>query len=304
MDREPIPPSLENLLTEQPNPASASIDDLPTGKMLRIINQEDRKVAEAVEREIPAIARAVDAIVAAFRSGGRLFYMGAGTSGRLGVLDASECPPTFGVPPEMVQGIIAGGEPALSRSTEATEDDPAIGVRDLTARGFTGRDVLVALAASGRTPYVLGAVGEARRRGAVTVGISCTPDSELARAVDIPITPLPGPEILAGSTRMKAGTAQKLVLNMLSTGAFIRLGYVYDNLMVNVQPTNTKLADRARRIVARAAGISQERAADLLEEAGRNVRTAILMAKTGAGRAEAERRLAEAGGRISEALHG
>ena len=191
---------------------------------------------------------------------------------------------------------------ALSRATETTEDDPAIGVRDLTARGFTGRDVLVGIAASGRTPYVLGAVAEARRLGAVTVGISCTPNSALAGAVDIAITPLVGPEVVAGSTRMKSGTAQKLVLNMLSTGAFIRLGYVYGNLMVNVQPKNTKLVDRARRIVAQAVGVSYARAGELLAAAGNSVRAAILMAKTGVDRAEAERRLAEAGGRISKAL--
>jgi N-acetylmuramic acid 6-phosphate etherase len=296
--------SLHSLLTEQQNPASAGIDTVPTEEMLRIINDEDRKVADAVGREIPAIARAVDAIVAAFEAGGRLFYIGAGTSGRLGVLDASECPPTFSVPPEMVQGIIAGGESALSRATETTEDDPAIGVRDILARGFTARDVLVGLAASGRTPYVLGAVAEARRIGAVTVGISCTPDSELSAAVDIAIAPLPGPEIVAGSTRLKSGTAQKLVLNMLTTGAFIRLGYVFGNLMVNVQPKNTKLQDRARRIVAQAASISYQRAGEALEEAGNSVRTAILMARTGIGRDEAERRLAAAGGRISRALHG
>jgi len=184
---------LEKLLTEQPNPASAAIDTLPTEQVLRIINAEDQKVAVAVEREIPAIARAVDAIVAKFEKGGRLFYIGAGTSGRLGVLDASECPPTFSVPPEMVQGIIAGGDSALSRATETTEDDPAIGVRDLLARGFSGRDILAGLAASGRTPYVLGAVAEARKMGATTIGISCTPDSELTRAVDIAIAPLVGP---------------------------------------------------------------------------------------------------------------
>jgi N-acetylmuramic acid 6-phosphate etherase len=269
---------LENLLTEQPNPASASIDALATEDMLRVINAEDRKVADAVASEIPAIARAVDAIVASFRQGGRLFYIGAGTSGRLGVLDASECPPTFGVPAGMVQGIIAGGAPALSRATEASEDDPASGARDLSASGFTARDALVGIAASGRTPYVLGAIAEAQRLGAVTVGISCTPDSELARAVAIPITPLVGPEVIAGSTRLKAGTAQKLVLNMLSTGAFIRTGYVYGNLMVNVQPTNAKLADRARRIVAQAAGVSGERAGEWLDAAGGNVRAAILMA--------------------------
>jgi len=293
---------LEQLLTEQPNPASASIDTLSTEDALRIMNREDQKVAGAVEREIPSIARAVDAIVAAFRKGGRLFYIGAGTSGRLGVLDASECPPTFSVPPEMVQGIIAGGESALSRATETTEDDPTIGQRDLTARGFTARDVLVGIAASGRTPYVLGAVAEARRLGAVTIGISCTPDSELSRAAEIAISPLVGPEVVAGSTRLKSGTAQKLVLNMLTTGAFIRMGYVYGNLMVNVQPKNTKLVDRARRIVALAAGVSYTRAGELLADGGNSVRTAILMGKSGIGREEAEQRLAEAGGRISQAL--
>jgi N-acetylmuramic acid 6-phosphate etherase len=295
---------LERLLTEQPNPASAAIDSLPTEGVLRVINGEDRKVSDAVAREIPAIARAVDAIVAALESGGRLFYIGAGTSGRLGVLDASECPPTFSLSPDVVQGIIAGGESALTRASEATEDDPAAGVRDLMARAFTARDVLVGIAASGRTPYVLGAVAEARRLGAVTIGISCTEDSELARAVQIPISPLPGPEVIAGSTRMKAGTAQKLVLNMLSTATFIRLGYVYGNLMVNVQPKNAKLVDRARRIVAQATGAGPERAAGLLAEAGENVRVAILMAKSGAGREEAERRLAAARGSVSRALAG
>ncbi len=295
---------LENLLTEQVNPASEGIDALPTARILEIINAEDRKVAEAVAREIPAIARAVDAIVEAIRAGGRVFYLGAGTSGRLGVLDAAECPPTFSADPELVQGIMAGGEAALVRPTEATEDDPAIGARDLRERGFTSRDVLVGIAASGRTPYVLGAIEEAKRLGAVTAGISCTPDSELARAVLIPITPLTGPEIIAGSTRMKAGTATKLVLNMLTTATFIRLGYVYGNLMVNVQPKNTKLIDRARRIVARAAGVSYETAGNLLAAAGNSVRAAIVMGKLGVDRETAERRLAAAGGRISQALHG
>ena len=293
---------LENLLTEQSNPASASLDVLPTEQVLRIINAEDTQVAGAVAREIPAIARAVDAIVPSIEKGGRLFYIGAGTSGRLGVLDASEIPPTFSAPPTMVQGIMAGGEAALSRATETTEDDPAIGVRDLLAHGFTAGDVLVGIAASGRTPYVLGAVAEAHRMGAVTIGISCTPESELARAVDIAITPLVGPEVVAGSTRMKAGTAQKLVLNMLSTAACVRLGYVYSNLMVNVQPKNHKLVDRARRIIAQAAGVSYERAGELLAESGSSVRTGIVMAKAGVGREEAERRLAAAGGRISKAL--
>jgi N-acetylmuramic acid 6-phosphate etherase len=293
---------LENLLTEQPNPASASIDSMSTEEALHVINAEDRKIAEAVGREIPAIARAVDTVVAAFRRGGRLFYIGAGTSGRLGVLDASECAPTFSAPPEMVQGIIAGGEAALSRAAEASEDDPAMGVRDLLTKGFAAGDVLVGIAASGRTPYVLGAVAHAKRMGAMTIGISCTPNSELSRAVDIAITPLVGPEVIAGSTRMKAGTAQKMTLNMLTTCAFIRLGYVYGNLMVNVQPRNAKLVDRAQRIIAAAAGVTRERAAELLAAAGNDVRAAILMGKSGMGRDEAARRLAAAGGRIAEAL--
>jgi N-acetylmuramic acid 6-phosphate etherase len=297
-----LPKPLANLLTEQVNPASKSIDALPTARILEIINVEDRHVAEAVAREIPAITRAVDAIVAAIQRGGRLFYIGAGTSGRLGVLDAAECPPTFSAAPDLVQGIVAGGERALARATETTEDDPAIGARDLRERGFTAGDVLVGIAASGRTPYVLGAIAEARRLGAVTVGVSCTPDSELARAARIAITPLTGPEIVAGSTRMKAGTATKLVLNMLSTATFIRLGYVYGNLMVNVQPKNTKLRDRATRIVAQAASVTYDAAEALLAAAGDNVATAIVMAKTGANREAAEQRLAAANGRVSEAL--
>lgn len=293
---------LERLLTEQINPASRGIDSKSTEEILTIMNQEDRKVAPAVAAEIPRIAKAVDAIAAALERGGRLFYIGAGTSGRLGVLDASECPPTFRVPPETVQGIIAGGEAALSRATEASEDDPAMGERDLLSRGFGAGDVLCGIAASGRTPYVLGAVAAARKLGAITIGVSCTPDSELSRAVDIPITPLPGPEILTGSTRLRAGTATKLVLNMLTTGAMIRLGYVYDNLMVNVQPTNQKLADRARRIIATAAGIAPEEAGKLLETSGGVVKTAIVMARRGVGRAEAEDLLRRANGRISAAL--
>jgi len=231
------------LLTELRNPASERIDRLSTEEMLRVINDEDRKVAESVAAELPNIARAVDAVDAAFEKGGRLFYIGAGTSGRLGVLDASECPPTFNVPPDLVQGIIAGGEAALSRAVETTEDDPAIGARDLTARGFGPNDVLCGIAASGR--------------------------------VMIAITPLPGPEVIAGSTRLKAGTATKLVLNMLTTGVFIKRGLVWGNLMVNVQPKNSKLLDRAQRIVSAATGVSYEEAGDLLARAGNNVRAAI-----------------------------
>ncbi len=293
---------LDNLLTEQLNPASCDIDARSVADILRIINQQDQNVAPAVEAEIPRIAEAVDGIVDAIRKGGRLYYIGAGTSGRLGVLDAAECPPTFNVAPDLVQGIIAGGEAALARATEATEDDPTQGERDLLAHGFRAGDVLVGIAASGRTPYVLGAVAAARRLRALTVGISCTPNSELSRAVDIPITPLPGPEVVAGSTRMRAGTATKLVLNMISTAAMIRLGYVYRNLMVNVQPKNAKLADRARRIIVEAAGVSYDAAGELLESAGGSVRTAIVMARLGLDRTSAEARLSQAGGRVSDAV--
>ena len=268
--------SLGSLLTEQPNPASARIDQLSTADMLRLINDEDRKAAESITPEIPNIARAIEAVVEAFRNGGRLFYIGAGTSGRLGVLDAVECPPTFNVPPDRVQGIIAGGLDALAHAAEATEDDPAIGAADLRARDFLPADILCGIAASGRTPYVLGAIDEANRIGAVTIGISCTPGSELSRCVKIAITPLPGPEIIAGSTRMKAGTATKLVLNMLTTGSFIRMGYVWGNLMINVQPKNSKLLDRSRRIIARATGTSYDEAGRLLSAADNNVRAAIM----------------------------
>jgi N-acetylmuramic acid 6-phosphate etherase len=289
-------------LTEQANAAAESIDDLDTESMLAVINGEDARVAGAVAVEIPRIARVVDAVVAALDAGGRLFYIGAGTSGRLGVLDASECPPTFSVPPEMVQGIMAGGERALAQSTEASEDDPQMGARDLLERGFRKGDVLVGIAASGRTPYVLGAVRKARELGAITAGISCTPDSELSRMVDLPVEPLAGPEVVAGSTRLKAGTATKLVLNMISTGAMIRLGNVFGNLMVNVQPRNRKLVDRARRIIERAAGVNPERAAQLLEQSGESVRTAIVMGRLSVSREEAERRLSAARGRVREAL--
>jgi N-acetylmuramic acid 6-phosphate etherase len=266
---------LGELLTERPNPASAHIDKLPTLEMLRVMNAEDCKVAESITAELPNIAEAVDGIVDAFQHGGKLFYIGAGTSGRLGVLDAAECPPTFNVSPDLVQGVIAGGDPALSRATETTEDDPAIGARDLESRGFTPSDVLCGIAASGRTPYVLGAIDHANRVGALTIGVSCTPNSVLARRARIAITPLPGPEIIAGSTRLKAGTATKLVLNMLSTGSFIRMGYVWGNLMVNVQPKNSKLLDRSKRIVADATGVSFEEAQRMLAAAGNNVRDAI-----------------------------
>src|ERR1700692_3721385 len=266
---------LKKLLTEQRYPGSARIGELETREMLRVMNAADAEVAAAVALEIPRIAAAVDAIAARLDQGGHLAYIGAGTSGRLGVLDASECPPTFNVPADLVQGIIAGGEAALSSATETTEDDPAIGVRDLEARGFRARDVLCGIAASGRTPYVLGAIDEANRLSALTIGISCTPDSELARRAKIAITPLTGPEVIGGSTRLKAGTATKMVLNMLTTGSFIQLGYVWGNLMVNVQPKNSKLLDRSKRIISSATGASYEDAGRMLTEAGDNVRAAI-----------------------------
>jgi N-acetylmuramic acid 6-phosphate etherase len=293
----------EDLLTEQRNPVSAAIDSLPVAEALRVISSEDRRVAEAVEREIPGIARAVEGIAARLRRGGRLFYIGAGTSGRLGVLDAVECPPTFDVPATLVQGIIAGGEAALASAGEASEDDPELGALDLAARGFGPGDALVGIAASGRTPYVLGAVAKARDLGALTVGISCTPASALSQAVEIPIEPLPGPEVIAGSTRLKAGTATKLVLNMISTAVMIELGHVYGNLMVNVQPRNEKLAARACRIVQAACGIGPGEAAEFLEKSGGKVKVAIVMARSGVSRDEACKRLQAAAGRIRAALN-
>lgn len=293
---------LDKLLTEQSHPDSSHLDEISTEEMLGAMNTADLSVAGAVGAEVPRVAKAVEAIARALSGGGHLVYIGAGTSGRLGVLDASECPPTFHTSPDLVRGIIAGGDAALRRPVETAEDDPAAGARDLADAGFGARDALVGISASGRTPYVLGAVGYARELGAVTCGISCTPNSELSRAVEYPIEPLPGPEILTGSTRLRAGTATKMVLNMISTAVMVRLGCVYGNLMVNVQPTNTKLEDRALRIIRQATGCSAERAAELLEASGRGVRTAIVMQILGLGRGEAEQRLADAGGRIREAL--
>jgi|SRR5581483_5381114 len=293
---------LERLLTEQRHPESSALDELPVAQQLQIMNAADAEIAGAVAREIPRIAAAVEAIAAALDRGGCLFYVGAGTSGRLGVLDAAECPPTFGVPPELVRGVMAGGERALAHSAEGVEDDPEAGARDLDAAGFGSRDAVVGISASGRTPYVLGAVAKARALGAITCGISCVRDSELSRSVQFPIEPETGPEILAGSTRLRAGTATKMVLNMISTTAMSRLGHVYGNLMVNVQPTNRKLEDRARRVIQEATGVSYAEASDLLDKAGRSVRTAIVMQKRGLSRPEAEALLARAKGRIRDAL--
>lgn len=293
---------LDDLLTEQYYQGSQDLDSLSIHQILNVLSSADTEVPAAVAVEIPRIAAAVEAIAKALEGGGHLVYLGAGSSGRLGVLDAAECPPTFNVSPNLVRGIMAGGERALSRSSEISEDNPEAGARDLIASGFGSGDVLVGIAASGRTPYVLGAVAKARSLGAITCGISCTPDSELSRAVDFPIEPKPGPEVLAGSTRLRAGTATKLVLNMISTAVMIRLGHVYGSWMVNVQPTNQKLTERARRIIRQATGASPERAAELLEAGGNSVRTAIIMEKTHTTRGDAERLLAQAGGRIREAL--
>jgi N-acetylmuramic acid 6-phosphate etherase len=293
--------NFEQLLTEARNPRTENIDQLSTLEMLEAINAEDRSVADAVQAELGQIALAVDGIADHLRQGGRLFYQGAGTSGRLGVLDASECPPTFNIDPAKVVGVIAGGDRALRFSVEQAEDDPRLGAKDLEDREFQGKDVLVGIAASGRTPYVLGGIEYAHSMKALTVGISCVPQSELARRARIAITPAVGPEVITGSTRMRAGTATKLVLNMLSTGAMIRLGFVYGNLMVNVQPTNEKLKDRATRIIAAATGVSDSEAARLLTEAG-TVRVAIVMQKLGVTRNEAVQRLELADGRVRAAL--
>jgi N-acetylmuramic acid 6-phosphate etherase len=293
---------LDKLLTEQSNPASVRIDVKSSEEILRIINQEDQRVAAAVSAAIPEIAKAVDEIEARIRKRGRLFYVGAGTSGRLGVLDAVECRPTFNAPEGMVQGILAGGAAAMMRAVEGSEDSADAGAGDLRAAGLTANDAVVGIAASGRTPYVLGAVDYAKSAGAFTAGISCTPASELSSRVGVAIELLTGPEVITGSTRMKAGTATKLALNMISTAVMIRLGFVYGNLMVNVQPANEKLRARARRIVSQLGGVDEGRASLLLEAAGNNVRAAILMGRRGLDAAAALALLDRAGGRLAEAL--
>ena len=289
-------------LTEERNPRSAGLDLASTEQVLAVINAEDARVAAAVKDQIPQIARALDAIVDRWDRGGRLFYCGAGTSGRLGVLDAAECPPTFGTPPDRVMGVIAGGAGALLRSVEGAEDSPATAREDLRQRGLCGQDALVGIAASGRTPYVLGAVEHAAATGAATVGLSCNPGSPLERAADYPITPEVGPEVVTGSTRMKSGTAQKLVLNMISTGLMVRTGCVLGNLMVNVQVKNAKLADRAERIVGEVCGCDLDTARAALEAAGLNVRLAILMVKRRLNRTEAESLLHRYGDNLRRAL--
>jgi N-acetylmuramic acid 6-phosphate etherase len=294
-------PDLAALTTEERNPRTTHIDQLSTLEMIALINQEDAAVATAVESQLPAIARSVDAIAERFTRGGRLFYIGAGTSGRLGVLDASECPPTFSVSPTLVQGLIAGGDAALRKSSEHSEDSAEEGARDLAAAGFAAADSLVGIAASGRTPYVLGALVHARSLAALTIGLSCVAGSDVAQCSDIAITPVTGPEVITGSTRMKAGTATKLVLNMLSTGVMVRTGAVYGNLMVNVKPTNDKLIDRAQRILMAATACDRVTAARRLIEAG-SVKVAIAMHVLSLDRAAAVARLDRADGSLAKAL--
>ncbi len=289
-------------ITEQVNPNTIDIDNLPTLEALRVINNEDKKVAEAVEKVLPAIARAIDATVERLERGGRLFYIGAGTSGRLGALDASECAPTFGVSPDMVQGVIAGGYEALYRPVEASEDDSEAGVKDLQDRGLTAKDVVVGLAASGRTPYAIGAVRYARRVGALTICVTCNEGTELARAVEIPIEPIVGPEVIAGSTRLKSGTAQKLVLNMLSTMTMVRLGYVTGNRMTNLMTRNTKLRQRALGIVMAECGLDETTAKSVLESADWDLRVAIVMVKANATREMAEDALKKSAYAIARAV--
>ncbi|MGC2621062.1 MAG: N-acetylmuramic acid 6-phosphate etherase [Acidobacteriaceae bacterium] len=292
---------LAHIPTELQNPASERLDELSTEQMLEVIHAADGEAVAAVHRELPHVAAAIDAVAARMEKGGRLFYLGAGTSGRLGVLDASECPPTYNTPPDLVQGLIAGGEIAVRRSVERAEDQPAQAVLDLEEHGFRAKDALVGIAASGRTPYVLGGIEHGRRLGALTIALTCVPGSPIEMAAEIAITPNTGPEVITGSTRMKAGTATKLILNMLSTGVMVRLGYVYGNLMVNVQPTNSKLADRAARIIATISGIDAAAAAQLLTQAG-SVKTAIVMHRLGLCRSQAEARLSANGGRLKDAL--
>ncbi|MGI8691090.1 MAG: N-acetylmuramic acid 6-phosphate etherase [Thermomicrobiales bacterium] len=290
------------LETEKRNPATTAIDRMSALEIARVMNAEDATVAAAVQRELPQIARAIEGITARLRQGGRLVYIGAGTSGRLGVLDASECPPTFGTPPELVVGWIAGGPAALTRSIEGAEDSAEAGRADAARLDIAAADALVGIAASGRTPYVLSAIGYAKERGALTVGLACNADTLLAHMTDIMIAPVVGPEVIGGSTRLKAGTAQKMVLNMLSTGTMIVLGKTYGNLMVDVQPTNDKLRRRAIAIVREATGLRESAAEALLHASDDDVKTAIVAALASIDPVAARDRLAAAGGVVRTAL--
>ncbi|MGR5126862.1 N-acetylmuramic acid 6-phosphate etherase [Photobacterium swingsii] len=294
---------LTRMVTESRNPASQDIDTLSTLDMLAVINNEDKKVAIAVEQVLPEIAQVVDAVAAAFQQGGRLIYTGAGTSGRLGILDASECPPTFGTKAEQVVGLIAGGHAAILRAVENAEDNQVLGKSDLTALNFTDKDILVGIAASGRTPYVLGAMTYAKEIGATTACISCNPHSPMTELADVSITPVVGPEVVTGSSRMKAGTAQKLVLNMLTTGAMIRSGKVYGNLMVDVEATNAKLVERQKRIVIEATDCTREQAEIALHACEGHCKTAIVMILTNSNADEASQLLAQHRGFTRDAIN-
>ena len=290
------------LATEQRNPRTQDLDTLDVAGVLERIAAEDRTVPEAVARELPFIARAVDLVVASFREGGRLIYVGAGTSGRLGVLDASECPPTFGSDPDMVQGVMAGGHQALVRAVEGAEDREAEGEQEMLERRVGPPDTVIGLAASRRTPFVVAALRVARRLGTRTAYVTCTPRAEFRLEVDVAICPEVGPEAIMGSTRMKAGTAQKLVLNMITTAAFVRTGKVYENMMVDLMATSEKLVERSRRTVMTVAGVDYDTAAEAIAGAGKSVKTAVVMLKLGCSRAEAESRLARAEGFVRAAL--
>jgi N-acetylmuramic acid 6-phosphate etherase len=295
---------MDHLITEARNPASAELDKLSTLELVRLMNREDAGVASAVALQLENVARAVDVIAERLRVGGRLVYVGAGTSGRLGVLDAAECPPTFSSPPGQVVGLIAGGLPALSRAVEGAEDHPEFAAQDLDAINFSAADALVGIASSGRTPYVEGALRHARQRGAFSVGLFCNPESDLHALVDVAITPVVGPEVLTGSTRLKAGTATKLVLNMLSTGVMVRLGKTYGNLMVDLKATNNKLRARSNRIVRQFTGITTEEADGLLQRCGGELKTALVAQRGGLSPDEARARLAKANGKVRIALVG
>ncbi|CAM4129169.1 N-acetylmuramic acid 6-phosphate etherase [Vibrio neonatus] len=288
MSQSTLIDTLAKLVSENRNPNTMDLDTLTTLEIIEKMNQADAEVPVAIQKELPQIAKAVDAICQAFTQGGRLIYVGAGTSGRLGVLDASECPPTFSVDKEMVVGVIAGGKQAMFEAQEGAEDSFTLGEQDLTELNLTAQDVVVGIAASGRTPYVIGCLKYANAIHATSVSISCNPDSEIASNAQIAISPIVGPEILTGSTRLKAGTAQKLVLNMLSTASMVKIGKAYQNLMVDVKPTNKKLVARAIRIVMQATECSESRAEEVLKEAQMNVKLAIMMQLTGQEKAQAE----------------
>ena len=294
--------TLSTLITEQRNPNSMHVDSLSALEIVQLMNEEDKQVPLAIEKCLPQIAQAVERIVAAFQQGGRLVYIGAGTSGRLGVLDASECPPTFGVSPEMVKGIIAGGERALRHPIEGAEDSKAQAVIDLQTIQFSSKDVLVGIAASGRTPYVIGALEYAKSLGSVTVSIASNPNSAMANIVDIAIDTVVGPEVLTGSSRLKSGTAQKLVLNMLTTASMILMGKCYQNLMVDVQASNEKLKARAIRIVMQATDCDKTLAEETLKQADQNAKLAIMMILSGLDRAQAETLLEKYQGKLQLAL--